>query len=237
MADTPRIPWAEIGPDFLMAWGRPDGRVEPEHVALLGPTGSGKSQFGTYIAKERARLRGSNVVIVATKPADSTLSNLHWPIVRKLPAPYGKHERYIYWPPSSTNEEQNIRLQRAGIHSLLQGLWRPNANTIILFDEIAYVEDELKLNTQIKRYWREARTLGITIIAGTQRPRFVSRYMWTESKWLAAFRPSDQEEAVRVAEILGDRKRYRDILMQLEPYEFILRHVRSNKEVITRLDA
>lgn len=231
-----RIKWAEIGPEFLTIWGRPDNnRIEPEHVAILGPNGSGKSVFATYICKERARLRGSHVVIIATKPADATMTKMGWPIVREWPPPYGKHEQLIFWPKTSRDESENLYLQKQQIKKCLNDLWMPNANTIVMFDEIAYVEDELKLRTLIIRYWREGRSLGITVIGTTQRPVYVSRYMWTESKWLAAFKPEDQEEAMRVAQILGNRKKYTEILESLKPHEFIFRHRRTGSEYITKL--
>ena len=34
-----RVPWSEIGEDFINAWGRPDGKLEPEHVEITGQTG------------------------------------------------------------------------------------------------------------------------------------------------------------------------------------------------------
>ena len=48
-----RIPWSELGPEFIAVWGRPRGVNQPEHLEILGPTGSGKSFFLVQILHEQ----------------------------------------------------------------------------------------------------------------------------------------------------------------------------------------
>ncbi|MGH7240414.1 MAG: helicase HerA domain-containing protein [Candidatus Saccharimonadales bacterium] len=220
----------------MTEWGRPNGHVESEHLAILGPTGSGKTKFMTYILKRRAALRKSHIVLIATKPADSTIDALKWPVIRHWPPNYGQ-EQVIYWPVTKKPDE-NIEYQREHIKNMLNEIWGPDANIIVAFDEIAYIETELNLKTIVTRYWREARSLGITIVATTQRPRFVSRYMFSEPIWAVAFRPQDEDDALRVAEILGSRKKYKDILLEeLDRYEFLLVHKPTREAVISKLPA
>lgn len=230
-----RVPWAELEPEFILSWGRPNGKPGAEHVSIVGPTGSGKSNFQTYVINKRVEVRDSYAIIIATKPADSTLRKMRWPIVRKYPPPFGKHKNFILWPESTRNAGESRALQQQEIAKCLTDIWTPDSNTIVAFDEIAYVEQELRLKILVERYWREARSLGITVIATTQRPRNVTRYMWSEPTWLVAFRPDDEDEAKRVAEIIGGRRAFTDALLGLEEYEFIITKRRSHQSYISKL--
>lgn len=228
------VPWDTIEDDFISQWGRPDGEFDPEHLSIVGPTGSGKSLFQTYVLKKRAEIRGSYVVIIATKPADRTMQRMNWPIVHKWPPPWGKHEQVIFWPKPQKGEFGYKSVQLALAH-MLQDIWVPRANRIVVFDEIAFVEQELRLAPIVNRYWREARSLGITIVANTQRPRNVSRYMWSEPAWAVAFRPDDEDEARRVSEFLGSRRKYLPALMELAPHQFLMVRRRKREAVISKL--
>jgi hypothetical protein len=125
--------------------------------------------------------------------------------------------------------------QRHAVFEFMAEQWKPDANVIVVFDEIAYVEIELHLRQQIEQYWREARTMGITICAMTQRPRNVSRQMHSMPAWFVSFRPDDEDDAKRVAEIAGSRRLYTPILMELEPYEFLLVKRRTREAYISKL--
>lgn len=230
-----RVPWKDLEPDFLHSWGYPNGRYGSEHISIVGPTGSGKSMFQSYVLQKRTELRGSNAIVIATKPADSTLRKMHWPIIRKYPPEFHQSQRFILWPQTGKNEVESIRNMHIEIRKCLTDIWHEDSNTIVAFDEIAFVEQELKLKVLINRYWREARSLGITIVATTQRPRNVTRYMWSEPTWIVAFGPDDEDEARRVAEIVGGRRAYSEPLMSLKPYEFLIRKRRSNKAYISKL--
>jgi len=175
--------------------------------------------------------------MIATKPEDKTLRDYHWPIIRKWPPPYGT-DQFIYWVRTHNDADENKKIQRAEIRDVMQKLWTPAANMIVGFDELAYLDDreELNLKSMTQRYWREASALGITVVAGTQRPRFVSLYAFTESQWMAAFRPFDEQDGRRVAEVMGSKKTYYDELMNLRHHEFILRHIRTRQEVVTRIE-
>jgi len=180
-------------------------------------------------------MRGSHAVIIATKPADTTLRKMQWPIIRKYPPEWKDREAYILWPQSTRNAAESLYLQRQTIGQCLTDIWVEGSNTIVVFDEIAYVEQELGLKVLINRYWREARSLGITVVATTQRPRNVTRYMWSEPTWIVAFRPDDEDEAKRVAEIIGGRRLYTEALLSLEEFEFIIIKRRSKEAYISKL--
>lgn len=235
----PRVAWEELGPDFLEAWGRPHGQWQPEHVEILGPTGSGKSYFEKHILLERVRLRDSAVVILLTKPADKTLLAMDWPVVTSWPpSEWNSKNRQVIFHAKSEGLGKAARARQAEkVEDLLDKLWHPDANVILAVDEIAYVEQELGLRTHMTTYFREARTLGITIVASTQRPAGVSRAVHSETAWVAAFAPKDEDDAERMAQILGDKRHYRDVLMDLdrERREFVLVHNLSREAYISHI--
>lgn len=238
-----RVPWAELAPDFIGAWGRPNGNFQPEHVEVLGPTGSGKSYWEKWVLVERVRLRNSAVVILLTKPADKTLAALDWPIVTKWPPPGGEwnnKNRQVIFHAKSHGLGKSARVRQAEqVERLLDGLWHPDANVVLAVDEIAYVEQELGLRTHMTTFFREGRTLGITVMASTQRPAGVSRAVHSETAWVVCFAPKDEDDAERMAQILGEKRHYRDVLMDLdrEKREFVLVHNLTREAYISHIPA
>lgn len=234
---VPRVPWSIVGPDFIRAWGRPRGQTMPEHVEILGPTGSGKTYFGRQILLERAKARRSHIVIIATKPADETLMSMGWPIITKWPPDYGK-DQVIFWAKAPGIDEAGTDRQREAIVKLLGQLWKKDSNIIVVFDEVAYLCINLKMNPQVSKYYREGRGLGITVVSFTQRAPGITRYVHSESAWTVCFKPKDEEDAERVAQVLGSKKVYVPILMSLnqEKYEFLLVHNLTGDKVISWID-
>lgn len=238
-----RVSWEELGPEFFGAWGYPHGEFMPEHLAIYGPTGSGKSYFEKYILMERARLRGSAVVVVATKPADATLSSTGWPVVDRWPPKTGwsrkkrDYRQVIYWAKAGGLDVAARARQAAAVEDLLSKLWRPNSNRILAFDELAYVEKQLKLSTHVETYFREARSLGITIVATTQRPTGVTRWMHSEPGWAVFFKPKDEEDAERLAQVAGNKLYYRRVFDEINKaqYEFVLVHSLTGESYISSL--
>jgi hypothetical protein len=230
---VPRVPWLELRDSFTREWGFPSGVPTAEHVAVLGPTGQGKTLLIAELVSARARARESHVVFIATKPGDATLARLGWPVIRAWPPGYGQAQ-VVFWPragkPSSGAGPQKMAIRR-----LLDDLWVPSSNRIVVFDEIATIENDLGLRRQVARYWREARSVGITIVAGTQRPRAVSRHMFSEPSWVFLFRFTDQDEARRAGEVGGNRRRIAAAVGELRPHEFLAIHTRTGELAISRV--
>lgn len=220
-APPERVSWDELGPELIRAWGYPRGEWQPEHFAIYGPTGSGKSYFEAVLLAARAQARGTHVVIVATKPADATVSALGWPILSKWPPNSWTKEtaQVVFWAKAPTLDEAGMAVQRAAVDELLNALWKPQSNVIIAFDEIAYIEVDLGLSRRITRYYREGRALGISILASTQRPAQVSRYMHSESAWCVFFAGKDEDDRKRMAEVAGDKAYFLPVLRSLDRRE------------------
>jgi hypothetical protein len=234
---VPRVDWEDVGPEIIAHWGRPSGKNEPEHMSIYGPSGSGKSRLARVLLKERARRRGSAVVVVVTKRADKTLlTEMGWPVIRDWPPGYGE-EQVIYHAPAKGISAQHLPPQRLKVKTLMDELWVPNANTVVFWDEMTYIERDLRLNRELATFYREGRSYGITNLATLQRPTGVSRLAHSEPAWSAAFRPKDQDDRKRVAEVFGDRQRFQLVLADLDKYayEFVVYHDRTGEAYITHL--
>lgn len=204
-------------------------------MSVYGPSGSGKTHFVAYVLTERARLRGTHEVMVATKRADKTLTGAGWPIVKSWPPPYGKNQ-VIWWARGGLGEDDQDQ-QRERIQRLMRALWEPDSNRVVAWDELPYVCGDLGLRRPIATFYREGRALGLSNVAAMQRPSDVPRYVHSEVSWTVAFRPKDQDDRDRVAEIFGNRVFYRDVLEGLdrERREFLIKRELTGEAFISSL--
>lgn len=233
-----RVAWAELGPEFIRSWGRPGGRFDPEHLTVYGKSGGGKTYFVAEALRQRVASRGSHVVIVATKRTDRTLSNLGWPVIDTWPPAYGEHA-VIFWAKAKGISAEHRIPQRAKVKMLMDRLWVPGSNIVVYWDELAYIQEMLKLGPELENYYREGRALGITNVASMQRPSKVTRLSHSEAGWTVAFPPKDADDRRRVGEVLGDRARFAAALDQLDRtrHEFLIRHDRSGAVYVSSLPA
>lgn len=233
-----RLPWSELGAAFIGAWGRPGGKLEPEHVEITGQTGSGKTYLLTTLLQERALLRGSSEIFLATKRQDETFRLLGWPVVDTWP----EVQRYrwsMFWPQTDKLGQARKDYQREKIQDLLERLWQPDANVVLAVDEIARVEGlSAEVRELIRMYWQEGRSHGITLVAMKQRPVGVVRDQHSESRWKFVFPPADDDDMKRFAQLLGPPKEWEPALRSLdqEQHEFVVRNSVTKDAYISWID-
>jgi nucleoside-triphosphatase THEP1 len=234
----PRLPWSEIGPDFIAAWGRPRGKAMPEHLEIVGPTGSGKSFLLVDMIRERVRRRGTSVIYIATKQADDTIKKLGWPIT-DVWRDVAKHDQVVFWPRTKEIGVKRKAYQAAKIEDLLDRLWQPDANTEVVFDEAAYIEAlTAELRMLLQMYLREGRSHGIGCVLGKQRVQGIQRDMHSETDWKVSFRMNDYEDNERAAQLFGPKRAYVPVLESLdrERHEFLIQHKLTGAEFISWVD-
>jgi hypothetical protein len=234
-----RLPWSVLGPEFIAVWGRPRGKNEPEHLEILGPTGSGKGVVLRDIVLERARRRGTHVVFIATKNADATTKSMGWPVVADYRGTQ-KYDQAVFWPRTSAIGARRKAYQNAKILDLLNRLWQPDANVLIVFDEWVYAESlSVELREVMLMYLREGRSHGITCVMGKQRPQGTARDMHSESDWKIAFPMSDLQDNERTAELFGTKRLWLPVIESLnrERFEFLIQHKLDKATYISWIDA
>jgi energy-coupling factor transporter ATP-binding protein EcfA2 len=213
--------WPAFGELFRRA------HKQGEHVAIVGQTGSGKTVLGLELCKiigsrpGRDR-RPARVVVLATKPRDASLKALGWPILKEWPPAYGQ-EHAIVWPRGGPPSSRAARL--AGTYRpLLDTIYHEGGQTVYI-DEAAYFERPppagLGLHGTMEELWTTGRSLKLTLVAGTQRPRHVTRSMWSEPSWVFIFPPDDLDDLKRVAELSGRKEDVLAIAERLGAFEFL----------------
>lgn len=220
-----RVPWSVLGPLFTDAWGRANPRnPQPEHMEIVGQNGSGKTHLLLTVLQDRYRARKSAAVMVCTKADDEIFSRLGWPIVDRV-KDLKDYDNAIFWPRTALTGNRKREYQDRKLAELLDALWYPRSNRIVAFDEIGYVESlSGDMRARVQMYWREGRSLGITVTGMKQRPQGALRDMHSEAYWTAAFKPKDRADLERWAELFGARRDWMPVFDSLDRsrFEFIL---------------
>lgn len=185
---APRMPWEEFWPKF--DW------KQSQHVALIGPNGSGKTTAAIAILPKR-----TYVCVLATKPSDETLDNLishhgYDKYVEWLSVDPDKSPRRIIWPNAKrlgAKDDQSKVFHNALDHMFVDGRWT------VVIDEGYYFAKRLKLSDDMMDYWTQARSNKISFVVGTQRPAWVPLEMYDESKHLFIWRLNEEAALKRVS--------------------------------------
>jgi hypothetical protein len=231
-APIERIRWSFLRDPFLRAW------EQGQHIAIIGPTGQGKTTLAIDLLENRVKYLGASVCIIATKQTDSQLSKLArngWRIVREWPPTYEERttRRIIFWPKygrASTSAKANRQRYLEAFDGILS-----EHNWTVYLDEVIYVTEQLRLRHLLDEYWNTGRSSGITLVASSQGATWVPRAMMTQQSWVACFKMRDFQVVQRTAEIAGDRKRYVPEINSLRNHEFLLVETLSGDSYISKV--
>lgn len=245
-----RVPWSELGPDFTQAWAGADPATgQSESMEIVGPSGSGKTHLMLTMLQDHYRYQEAlrqaeqrehikvGAILAVTKTDDQIFRKLGWPVVGNVDEI--RDTNVVYWPRTKKLGTERRAYHDRKMSELLHKLWRPKANTLMAFDEVGYVESlSGELRTIVQQYWREGRSLGITVLAMKQRPQGALRDMHSETAWTAVFKPKDRSDAERFAELLGHRRDWVPVLDSLDrqEHEFVLRHAPTEQAYISWVD-
>jgi hypothetical protein len=240
-----RVPWTELERDFIDAWGHDEhGAVRAEHMEASGQSGGGKTYAIATMLQRRAARWDTGMLAILTKRSDDSIPLLGWPVVDS-PEGLRKYRQAIYWPKTDLLGDEREDYHERNLYELLSGLWRPNADMVIYFDEVRYIEGltgprgrRARLKKLVRQYWREGRSHGISIVAGAQRPIGMVRDQHSESRWKAMFPPADEGDMDRFAELLGKPREWAPVLESLnqKQHEFVLRNSFTKDAYITWID-
>lgn len=188
---APVLPWAVFtGKVFRWRQG--------EHLAMIGPTGSGKTTLSLHLLGLR-----KYVVALGTKPADQTLDMLvndagfkrfeSWENVES-----DRYPKRIIWP--DARALHSAQAQRREFRNALAEIYR-QGSWCVYIDELWFIIHHLKLELEIRTYLQQARSIGISLAVATQRPAFVPLEIYDQSTHLFFWRDNDERNLSRISGI------------------------------------
>lgn len=225
---TPFVPWPAL--ESALDWR------QGEHMTAIGPTGCGKSTLLMGLLDRRAY-----VVVVGTKPRDRTLDRLRrdgYRLEREWPpsAPPAVAPRVLFWP---RIDRMGDRVAQAGaIGAMLESIYRTGGWCVVL-DELRYVASPryLGLEAQVVMLYQQARSLGVSVVGATQRPRHVPLDCYSAATHLFLWRTSDQQDLRRLSELDGaDVELVRRVLPHLGRHECLYVNTRDGSLFRTRYE-
>lgn len=207
--DTPRqlpqlvpgvshLEWDTFRSYFAAAWH------PGEHVTFLGHTGSGKTTLAVNLLDLRPW-----VVALGVKPKDDTLTRLvreqGWKHVKRWKdRPRPRHgatsERLVLWPPFRTMEDE-VEL-RGQMHEALAEMFR-EGNRTVFADELFILATQLGCAKLLERYWTLGRSVGLTVVGGSQRPAHIPLLAYDQASHLFVWRDNDDTNVRRLAGLGG----------------------------------
>lgn len=153
------LPFADF--DAQLVWR------QGEHMTLAGGTGSGKTTFARQLLPRR-----KYVVVMATKAEDSSLYDPLLAmgfVMRSSWDPQPDDSPWVIFKPPLVGGVDGKDAQREAFRGALidifdEGRW------CVYCDEVRYLTEFLNLKTEMELLWLQGRSLGISVVAATQRP-------------------------------------------------------------------
>lgn len=204
-----------------------------EHVTTIGHTGSGKSHLLRALLAQRRY-----VVVLGTKPKDPTLDGFvsdGFTRISRWPPP-GDVSRVLLWP--RIRERADLAGLGPTFRNALDDIFIEGSWTVYV-DELHYAESRLGLGDQLTDLWEQGRSLGVSVVAATQRPANVSLLAYSQATHVFLYRSTDDRDLSRLAELGGghDKRELRDVVRHLPRFAFAYINTRTGALTVSRAPA
>lgn len=212
------VPWDEFMAD-IFDW------EQGQHISLVGPNGRGKTNLLTHILPLR-----SYKVFLGTKRKDSTqdalvrgLGDTKYKVAKEWAEVHQDISRnWMLRPPFPKKADvAQLKVYHAHVfREALMSMFREGGWTVAA-DEVRYLTDYLGLTDVMNLLWLQGRSLKLSVVAGTQRPRNVPLEAYSQASHLFFWQTPDKADVDRVAELASIG---RDLVKEVVPNLDAVRH-------------
>ena len=224
-SQVPFVPWAEFEQRFKWRQG--------EHCLVIGRTGQGKTTLLSRLLPRR-----KHVVLFATKAYDPTLAREFpdFEIVSEFPKKPA-HDRLMLWPKVSGSLRELTYRQAEVFQDALDRIFT-DRGWCVAIDETHYMTSELGLGQELALYQHQARSSGISVVSGVQRPAHVPVITYGSATHAFIGRQNEPADLKRLSQLGGvDAKAAAEIVATLPKHEWLyLDNSGHGQPVRTRLD-
>lgn len=231
------VPWDQFTARFHWKQG--------EHVALVGPTGQGKTNTAFWLLPKR-----KFVTVLATKPKDESLEKFgarngyrvldgkkrlfssptviqQWRGLTAKKAP-----RRIVWPNARRLDSE--ALQRSTFQYVMADIYMRGGWTLYI-DELWYVGNVLGMTHEVKKYLQQARSMKVSLVISSQRPAWIPVETFDQSSHLFFYRDSDETNLKRIAAIGWlNANTIRNAVARLPQYHVLYVNTRTGDMMVTK---
>lgn len=230
MPEVDRLPWDRfVAERFHWEQG--------QHITLIGPTGSGKTTLALAILEQR-----EYVLAFGTKPKDKTLDKLvrrrGWRLVRtwdRMPNVIRGATRIVFWPKFLTPDDvpaQAREISKAMREAFVVGGW------CLFVDELHYMDNILGLKKTVEMIWTQGRSIGLSLVAGSQRPAHISLMAYDQATHVFFWRDNDERNLKRISGMNGlNSALIRSTVATLPLHHVLYVNTRTGDMVVTNAPA
>ena len=209
----------------VVPWNNLDSLIQEEinefrkiksgiHIALLGTTRGGKTTIATGGSGEPGRgvLRNFEDVLVLDTTGDPGSIHDYGKPLNKFGAIHG-HRRL-------TVNDMTIRSKEKVYNAIAKAV--KQGNIAIYADELRQLTDKkfFGLGPALDHVWLFTAKKGVSLVGGTQAPRWLPGAFYDQSKLHFIFGIRDKRSRMRLGEISGDTETLQAVIPSLKRFEF-----------------
>lgn len=182
------------------------------HVALLGTTRGGKTTLATGGESQQGILKHWEDCLVIDSTGDPGAISEYGKPLKK----YGRIKGHMRLSVANSESASREKIYSAITRAVSQG------SIAIYADEIRQLADPgfFNLKKLFEHLWLFTAKRGVSVVGGTQAPRWVPSPLYDQSKAHFIFGMRDRRAMKRLAEISGDVDTLETVIPNLQRYEF-----------------
>lgn len=200
-----------------------------EHILMCGGTGCGKTTLASLILADR-----KYVVMLRTKPKDSSYTKMRLKDTHVWPAPWHAGTRLMLWPRPIADIDVTIARQTHLFKQLFNKISQDSGWTVYC-DETLYLTEFLGLSKHISVNHEQGRSAGVTMMLATQRPSRIPLLAYSGTTHYFIWNTTFQDDLSRLAALGGtNRRALAEAITHLGKHDYIYVNPTAHKMLLVK---